>query len=342
MSFGKTSSGVDVTKFVCTNKHGLVLEMIDYGATVISMKTPDRDGNLANITLSCKDIAGYEALGSYFGCTVGRYCNRIAAGKFTIDGKDYQLATNNGANHLHGGKIGFDKRMWKAQPIRSDDKVGVRFSRTSSDGEEGYPGKLDVVAEYWLDNNNQLVVNLQATTDKSTHVNLTNHNYWNLAGEGSGKILDHLLMIEADQYIPVNKDGIPTGQLLDVADTPFDFRKSHSIGNRIKLAGGDPVGYDHCYVLRNQSGKMALAATVVDPTSGRKMEIQTTQPGLQFYSGNFLDGSAASGGFQQYSAFCLESQRYPDSPNRPEFPSSLLKPGEKYQETTIHKFSVEK
>lgn len=340
-AFGKTADGKAVTKYVCTNANGLVLEMIDYGATVISMKTPDRNGKLENITLSCPDMPGYEACGSYFGSTVGRYCNRIAKGKFSIGDKEFTLATNNDPNHLHGGVKGFDKQVWQAAPIKRKDAVGVQFTLTSKDGDEGYPGELEATAVYLLDNENCLLVELSATTDKPTHVNMTNHNYWNLGGEGSGKILDHHLQVAADKYIPVDATGIPTGELKDVTGTPFDFKKWHRIGDRIGEIKTDPVGYDHCYALNSQSGEMQTCATVYDPSTGRMMEIQTTLPGLQFYTGNFLDGTAGSGGFDQYNAFCLETQRYPDTPNQPDFPSTLLKPGKKYHEKTLHKFSVQ-
>lgn len=341
--FGKTDDGQEVTRFVCTNKNGLVLEMIDYGATVTAMRVPDREGNLANVTLSCPDMAGYQACTMYFGSTVGRYCNRIANGKFTIDGTEYTLATNNGPNHLHGGIKGFDKKMWQATPISTDDAVGVQFTLTSPDGDEGYPGTLKVKAVYMLTNENLLIIDFKAETDKATHVNLTNHCYWNLSGEKSGKkILDHELMIAADKYLPVDETAIPTGELADVEGTPFDFREFHPIGSRFDQLHFDPNGYDHCFSLRNQSGEMALCAILKDPESGRVMEIHTTQPGLQFYTGNFLDGTEASGGFDQYSAVCLETQHYPDTPNRPGFPSTLLKPGEQYHQITTHRFRVEK
>lgn len=339
-AFGKTADGQLVTKFVCTNANGLVLEMIDYGAAVISMQTPDRDGKLANITLSCPDVPGYEACGSYFGATVGRYCNRIAKGKFSIGNKDFSLATNNSPNHLHGGVRGFDKRIWEATPIKREDAVGVAFTLTSKDGDEGYPGELNTTAIYLLDNQNCLLVELKATTDQPTHVNMTNHNYWNLGGEGSGKILDHKLKIDADHYIPVDATGIPTGEIATVDGTAFDFKTWHPIGDRMGQIKTDPVGYDHCYALNNPSGDLQQCASVLDPSSGRMMEIYTTLPGLQFYTGNFLDGSQGSGGFDQYNAFCLETQRYPDSPNQSHFPTTLVKPGNEYHEKTLHKFSV--
>lgn len=340
--YGKLKSGEMVTKYVCRNASGTTLEMIDYGATVIALYTKDKNGKLDNITLGCKDIVGYQEAGCYFGCTIGRYCNRIAGGKFSIDGEEYKLATNNDANHLHGGKTGFDKHMWKCEQIKRQDSIGLKFTLKSEDGDEGFPGNLIVTAEYLLTENNELVVDLKAETDKTTHVNLTNHCYWNLAGEKSGKILGQEVKIEAEKYIPVGGDGIPTGEIADVAGTPFDFTDFHSIGKRIKLVGGEPIGYDHCYALKNQTGELALAATARDAASGRMMEVHTTQPGVQFYSGNFLDGSSESGGFNQHEGFCLETQHYPDTPNRPNFKSTVLKPGETYRQRTVHRFSVYK
>jgi aldose 1-epimerase len=316
--------------------------MIDLGATVTAFRAPDKDGLVEDITLSCNDIEGYEACTSFFGSTVGRYCNRIAKGKFSIDGVESTLATNNGENHLHGGKVGFDKRIWKAEELLDKDAkfVGLRFKLESADGDEGYPGKLNVAVEYILNNDNELKVEFTATTDKPTHVNLTNHNYWNLGGKGSGKILDHTLQLECDKYTPVDDGGIPTGELPAVEGSVFDFREATKIGSRFDQLKSDPIGYDHNYVLRKQDGEMNLAATVVCEESGRKMEIHTTQPGIQFYTGNFLDGQPGSGGFNQHDAFCLETQHFPDSPNQSSFPSTLLKPGETYSQTTVHKFST--
>lgn len=341
--YGKTKDGQVVTQYICQNAKGYVLEMIDYGATVTAFRAPDKNGLVENITLSCSGMEGYEACTSYFGSTVGRYCNRIAKGKFSIDGTEYTLATNNGENHLHGGNVGFDKRMWKAERIfdTGAKTVGVRFSLVSEDGDEGYPGKVSVSVDYVLNNDNELKIDFTATTDKPTHVNLTNHNYWNLGGAGSGKITDHILKLEADQYVPVDAQSIPTGQLADVEGTPFDFRSESKIGARLHEIKADPVGYDHNYSLRSGGGEMSLAASVTCPESGRKMEIHTTQPGIQFYTGNYLDGQPGSGGFNQYGAFCLETQHFPDAPNQASFKSSLLKPGEKYRQTTVHKFSVQ-
>lgn len=342
--YGKTKDGHDVTQYICRNANGYVLEMIDYGALVTAFRAPDKNGLVKNITLSCTDMEGYEACTSYFGCTVGRYCNRIARGKFSIDGTEYTLATNNGENHLHGGQIGFNKRMWKSERVLVEDgqSVGVRFSLISEDGDEGYPGKLEVSVEYVLNNDNELTIEFTATTDKPTHVNLTNHNYWNLCGAGSGQITDHVLKLEADQYVPVDAGSIPTGELAAVEGTPFDFRSAAKIGARLNEIKSDPVGYDHNYALRSGGGELSLAATVSCPETGRKMEIRTTQPGIQFYSGNFLDGQPGSGGFNQYGAFCLETQHFPDAPNQSSFASTLLKPGETYHQTTVHRFSVEK
>ncbi|MCA9119485.1 MAG: galactose mutarotase [Planctomycetales bacterium] len=340
-SFGKTEDGQEIDLYTCTNANGLVVKLTNYGAIVVSVETPDRDGKLANITLGFDRLDGYLQRHPYFGATVGRYCNRIAKGKFTLDGREYTLATNNGENHLHGGDAGFDKQVWKAEEVNTDAGVGVRFSRRSVDGEEGYPGNLDVTATYTLTNANELHMEFTAQTDKATPCNLTNHNYWNLAGAGSGTNENHELQLEADKYLPVDDGLIPTGELADVKGTPLDFSSPHKIGERLKEIDADPVGYDHCYVLRSQDGSMALAARVKEPSTGRVMEIYTTQPGIQLYSGNFLDGSESGGGFNQYGAFCLETQHYPDSPNQPSFPTTILKPGETYKQTTVHKFSVE-
>jgi aldose 1-epimerase len=339
--YGTTKDGQPVNQFICNNANGYVLEMIDFGAIVTAFRAPNKNGLVENITLSCTDIEGYQACTSYFGATVGRYCNRIAKGKFSIDGTESTLATNNGENHLHGGKVGFDKRIWKATELIDANSVGVRFTLVSDDGDEGYPGQLKVTVDYVLNNSNELKIDFTATTDKPTHVNLTNHNYWNLRGAGSGKITDHVLKLESDQYTPVDDQAIPTGEIANVEGTPFDFRSPKPIGARLNEIKSDPIGYDHNFVLRSQDGNLVLAATVECPESGRKMEILTTQPGIQFYSGNFLDGQPGSGGFNQYGAFCLETQHYPDTPNQPSFPSSLLKPGETYRQTTVHKFSVQ-
>ena len=340
-SFGKTAEGVEVELYTCTNANGLVMKLTNYGAIVVSLETPDRDGKLANVTLGFGDLAGYLPRHPYFGATVGRFCNRIAKGKFSLEGKDYTLATNNDPNHLHGGNAGFDKVVWTATEQQTDDAVGVEFSYRSPDGEEGYPGNLDVKVVYSLTNKNELMVDFTATTDQATPVNLTNHNYWNLAGAGSGDIRSHELMIAADQFLAVDSTLIPTGKLSDVKGTPLDFSTAKQIGNDLDKIEADPVGYDHCYVLRETAEGLKMAARVKHPGSGRVMEIRTTQPAIQFYSGNFLQGGDDEGGYQQYHGFCLETQHYPDSPNQPDFPTTILKPGETYRQTTVHAFTVE-
>ena len=339
-SYGKLTDDREVDLYTCTNANGLVVKLITYGAIVTSVEVPDRDGKLDNITLGFDALDGYLPRHPYFGATVGRYCNRIAKGKFKLGDQEYSLATNNDANHLHGGENGFDRVLWEAEPVQTESAVGVKFHYVSKDGEEGYPGNLDVTVVYLLTNDNELSVEFTATTDQPTPVNLTNHNYWNLSGAGSGKILDHELEIASDQYLAVDDGLIPTGELVDVAGGFLDFTKPQKMGARIQESKLEPLGYDHCFALRSQDGSMAFAARVTDAASGRVMEIQTTQPGLQFYSGNFLDGSEGGGGNQQHEAFCLETQHYPDSPNQPGFPTTILKPGETYQQKTVHKFSV--
>ncbi len=343
--FGKTHDGHEVKVHTLTNLHGIRVRLIDYGATLISVETPDKSGKNANIMLGFPTLEGYLQRHPFFGSTVGRYANRIAGGKFTLDGKTYTLATNNGPNHLHGGLKGFDTVLWKPEPVSGPDFVGVKFSYTSPDGDEGYPGKLDVTVTFTLSNVNALRMDYTATTDKPTVVNLTNHAYWNLAGAGSGNILGHELTIAADKYLPIDDTSIPTGEPAPVKGTPLDFTSPHTIGERIGELKKDPhktKGYDHCFVLRGQQGKLELAARVKEPTSGRVMEVYTTEPGVQLYCANFLDGGPGAGGFKQHEAFCLETQHYPDSPNKPEFPSTVLRPGETYRSTTEHRFSVEK
>ncbi len=336
--FGKTADGKQIELYTCVNAQGLVMKVMTYGATVVEIQTPDRNGKLANITLGFDSLPGYLGEHPYFGATVGRYANRIAKGKFTLDGKHYTLATNNGTNHLHGGIVGFSRVVWDAQTVKKDDAVGVKFTYVSKDGEEGYPGNLKASVTMTLSNDDAMRIDYEAVTDKATPINLTNHSYWNLAGAGSGTILNHQLMLTADKYLPVDDTLIPTGKLADVADTPFDFRKPHRIGQRIDQVTGDPPGYDHCFVLRSQDGTMALAARVTEPGSGRVLEVLTTQPGIQFYTGNFLDGSSANGGYNRNDGLCLETQHYPDSPNRNAFPGVILRPGEVYRQSTLHRF----
>ncbi|HEV7281025.1 MAG TPA: aldose epimerase family protein [Pirellulaceae bacterium] len=337
--FGTAPAG-EVTKYTIENSRGLSVGLIDYGATLVSVKTPDKNGKVAEITQGFPTLEGYLQRHPYFGSTVGRFCNRIAKGKFTIDGQEYTLATNNGPNHLHGGEEGFDRQLWKAEPFKKADEAGVKFTYVSPDGEEGYPGELTVTATYSLNDQNELKYTFEATTDKATHVNLTNHAYWNLAGAGSGTILDHELTLAAEQYLPVDETSIPTGELANVSGTPFDFTSPKKIGADWDKLSGDPKGYDHNFVLEDTS-ELHPAAIVIEPKSGRVMEIQTTQPGVQFYTGNFLDGSEGNGGFERHQAFCLETQHFPDAPNQPKFPSTLLKPGETLRQTTVHRFRVE-
>ena len=339
--FGKMTDDREVDLYTCTNASGSVVKLSSYGAIVVALEVPDREGKLANITLGFPTLEGYLPRHPYFGATVGRYCNRIAKGKFKLGDQEFTLATNNDPNHLHGGENGFDRVLWDAEPVQTESAVGVQFHYVSKDGEEGYPGNLDVTVVYLLTNDNELTVEFKATTDQPTPVNLTNHNYWNLAGAGSGKIVDHELEIMSDQYLAVDDTLIPTGELVDVSGTFLDFTKAQKMGARLKESKLDPIGYDHCFALRSQDGSMALAARVSDPASGRVMEIHTTQPGIQFYSGNFLDGSEGGGGNNQHEAFCLETQHYPDSPNQPKFPSTILEPGKTYHQKTIHKFSTQ-
>lgn len=343
-AWGKTADGQTVTRYTLQNTTGTKVQLIDYGATLTSVETADKNGKLANITLGFPKLDGYLQRHPYFGSTVGRYGNRIAGGKFKVDGKEYTLAQNNGPNSLHGGLKAFDQKMWKSEEIKSADKVGVKFTYVSPDGEEGFPGKLNTSITYSLSNKNELSLDYEATTDKTTVVNLTNHAYWNLGGAGSGNILKHELTLAADKYLPIDKDSIPTGESASVKGTPFDFTTPHAIGERIDEVKKPPhttQGYDHCYVLRGQSGKLELAATIKDPSSGRTMQIYTTEPGIQLYCGNFLGGGAGEGGYKQHDAFCLETQHYPDSPNQSAFPTTLLKPGQTYKTTTVHVFGVE-
>ena len=337
--FGPLADGRTATLFTCQNANGLILEMTDFGAIVVAMRTPDRQGQLANINLRFPELAGYQQRHPYFGATVGRYCNRIARGRFTLGGKSYSLATNNGPNHLHGGERGFDRYLWNAQPLQTDDGVGVQFQITSPDGDEGYPGTLDVTATYLLNNQNELHMRFQASADQETHVNLTNHCYWNLAGAGNGTILDHELELACDQYLPVDDTLIPLGKLAPVAGTPLDFTRPHLIGERLPQVGSDPHGYDHCFVIKRSGSGLAEAARVRHPATGRTMSIATTQPGIQFYTGNFLSGDASGGGYPQHGGLCLETQHYPDTPNQAGFPTTLLRPGEAFDQTTVHRFA---
>jgi aldose 1-epimerase len=313
-----------------------------YGAILVSLKVPDRAGVLADVNLGFDTLAGYLGAHPYFGAIVGRYGNRIAKARFAIDGVEYSLAANNNGNSLHGGLKGFDKVVWSAEAIQVADGVGLRMTYLSKDGEEGFPGNLAVTVVYMLTNANELTIDYEAVTDKATPVNLTNHAYWNLKGEGNGDVLGHILRLEADRITAVDSAAnlIPTGEILPVAGTPFDFTTPHAIGERIGRVEG---GYDHNFVLKSGGGTLALAARVEEPGSGRVLEIWTDQPGIQLYTGNFLDGTVIGKGGQAYRkhfGFCLETQRFPDSPNHPNFPSTILEPGRTYRTTTVHKFST--
>jgi aldose 1-epimerase len=342
--FGEVD-GKAVYLYTLANANQVEMKVSTYGGIVTSLKLPDKNGNFADMVLGYNDLESYVKENPYFGAIIGRYGNRIGHARFALDGQEYTLAQNDGANTLHGGLKGFDKVVWDAQPINTQDSVSLKLHYLSKDGEEGFPGNLDVTVTYTLTNDNTFRIDYEATTDKPTVINLTHHTYWNFAGEGSGNILQHELMLNADAFTPVDKGLITTGEITPVEGTPMDFRTPKAIGKRIdsdyeqlKFAGG----YDHNWVLnKSTQGELSLAATVYEPNSGRFMEIFTTEPGLQFYSGNFLDGSIIGKSGKAYefrSGFCLETQHYPDSPNKPDFPSVVLRPGETYKSTTIHKF----
>ena len=346
-SFGKTVSGEQVDLFSLSNKRGMDVSITNCGATVVTLRVPDRAGKSADVVLGYDALAGYENGKSYFGATVGRYANRIAGGKFSIGGKTYTLPQNDGPNTLHGGIIGFNKKVWKVREIPSSDSAALEMTYLSADGEEGFPGNLSVKVVFTVPSDrNELKIEYSATTDRDTVLNLTNHSYFNLAGEGNGDILDHVLTLHAKQFTPVDKTLIPTGDLRDVAGTPLDFNIRTVIGKRInddyeQLVVGK--GYDHNWVLATGAGKsLTIAAEAYDPKSGRRLEVATTEPGLQFYSGNFLDGSKGKGGkaYPVRSAFCLETQHFPDSPNHPNFPSTVLKPGAVFHSETVFRFSA--
>ena len=348
--FGKTKDGTEVKLYTLKNATGMTVSITNYGGIVTSIIVPDKDGKPGDVACGYDKVEDYIAGSPYFGCITGRYANRIAKGKFSIEGKEYTLATNNGPNHLHGGDVGFDKRVWKASTVKDDNSVQLVLNYTSPDGEEGYPGKLDCKVTYRLPKKeNALHIDYLASTDKATPVNLTNHTYFNLAGHGTGTHLDHEIAINADRYTPTDATAIPTGELAPVKGTPFDFTTSHKIGKRID-ADHEQIkfgkGYDHNWVINQKKpGELTLAAHVSEPTSGRVLEVHTTEPGIQFYTGNFLDGSNVGKGGKVYKhryAFCLETQHYPDSPNQKSFPSCILKPGETYKHTCIYKFSTQK
>ena len=338
---GETAGGVAITQYWLSNSNDVTIGLMNLGATVTAVVLPDAKGNTENVVLHWDDVSDYEQGTSYFGSICGRYANRIAKGKFALDGKDYQLATNNEPNHLHGGDKGFNRHVWLGREIKEEDFVGVEFTLVSDDDEEGYPGSLIVKVTYTLNLQNELKIEYTATTDKPTVVNLTNHCYWNLAGANSGTMLDQLLTLHCDEYLEVDKTLIPTGKKVKVSNTEMDFLTPHTIGERIsKVKAG---GYDHCYVVKNSnSTKPVLVAKVEDPKSGRVMEVLTTEPGIQLYAALHLDGSDKVNNYPKHAGFCLEAQHFPDSPNQSTFPTTTLRPGEVYRQITIHRFSVNK
>lgn len=346
-NWGTTLDGAKVDLYRLINANGMRTDITTYGGIVVRLMVPDRNGKFDDVVLGFDSLAGYLKGHPFFGALVGRYGNRIAKGRFTLDGVEYTLATNNMGNHLHGGLKGFDKAVWQAEPLQCGEAVGLKLSHTSKDGEEGYPGNLKCTVTYRLTNSNELKIDYEATTDKATPVNLTNHSYFNLAGAGSGDVLGHVMMLNADRFLPVDKTLIPTGEIRPVKGTPFDFTKPTPIGKNInaddqQIKFGN--GWDHCWVLNKKTpGELTLCARVTEPTSGRVMEMWTTEPAVQFYSGNFLDGSNVGKGGKVYNfrnGFCLEAEHYPDSPNKPEFPSTILRPGQKYRQETIYRFSA--
>jgi aldose 1-epimerase len=346
-AFGKTGDGRPVALYTLTNSKGMEVRAMTYGGIIVSIRVPDKNGKMGDVVLGHDNVDGYLVNPPYFGAIVGRYANRIAGGTFTLDGAKYTLPKNDGPNTLHGGLVGFNKVIWEAKEFKNAKGVGVALSYLSKDGEEGFPGNLKVKVTYTLTDENQLMLDYEATTDKATPINFSQHSYFNLAGEGSGDILGHHLMLNADHFTPVDKTLIPTGELLPVQGTPMDFTKPTAIGDRIndnyeQLVVGK--GYDHNWVINRTGDGLVLAARVHEPTSGRILEVFTTQPGVQFYSGNFLDGSIVGKQGHPYklrNGLCLETQHYPDSPNHPDFPSTILRPGTTFHSQTVFKFSTE-
>jgi aldose 1-epimerase len=344
-SFGRTAEGEDVDIYTLSNRTGAEARVITYGGALVSLRVPDRRGHLADVLLGFDSLEDYQRQTFYIGALIGRYANRIARGRFRLDGIEYRLAINNPPNHLHGGVRGFDKVVWAARALDARDGAALELTYLSRDGEEGYPGNLSVRVVYTLTDRNELRIDYSATTDKATVVNLSLHNYYNLAGAGSGDILNQRLWVNAERFTPTDSTAIPTGELREVKGTPFDFRKPTAIGARIgaddeQLKFGN--GYDHNFVLNGRAGQLRKAAEVYEPSTGRVMEVWTTEPGVQLYTGNYLDVAAGKGGqpYPRRSGFCLETQHYPDSPNHPAFPSTVLRKGDTYSSTTVYKFSV--
>ncbi len=340
--FGQTADGQQASIYTLTNSKGLRARITNFGAILVSLHLPDRDGNLGDVVLGFDSLDGYLNQTAYFGATVGRYANRIGGAKFTLDGTEYTLAANNGPNHLHGGTKGFDKVLWDTvEVVAAEDEAWVKMTYLSPDGEEGYPGNLRCTVTYTLTNMDALQISYEAETDKKTVLNLTNHSYWNLAGQGNGDILGHELTLNAEKFTLVDRDLIPSGVIASVHDMPLDFTRTKTIGSRIRQTAS---GFDHNYVLSGPVGEMKLCARVREPGSGRVMEIHTTEPGVQFYTGNFLDGSIIGKegkAYDKHAGFCLETQHYPDSPNKPDFPSVVLEPGQTFTSRTLHKFSAQ-
>jgi aldose 1-epimerase len=346
--FGKLADGTAVDIYTLANSKGFEARITNYGGIVVSLKTPDKAGKLEDVVLGFDNLDGYLKTHPFFGALAGRYANRIAKGQFKLGDKTYKLFVNNGPNSLHGGKVGFDKKLWTAKDVSKADAAGLELSYLSKDGEEGYPGNLNVTVTYWVTNDNELKIDYAATTDKETVLNITNHSYFNLAGAGNGDILKHEVMINADNVTAVDATLIPTGEIKPVAGTPLDFTKPMAIGARIDDTKDQQMvygkGYDHNFVLNNSTGAVALAARVTEPATGRVLEVLTDQPGVQLYTGNFLDGTLTGKGGKVYprrAGFCLETQHYPDSPNHANFPTTVLKPGQQYKSTTVFKFSAQ-
>ncbi len=341
--FGRLPDGTEVDLYTLTNPHGLEVAVMTHGATITSVKTPDRDGRLANVTLYLDTFDDYLRGHPLFGSVVGRYANRIGGAKVTIGGVEYPLTPNAGKNHIHGGREGFQKKVWKVRAVQRDGAAGVELTLTSPDGDEGYPGTLHVKLLYELTDDNELRMDYTATTDKPTIVNLTNHTYWNLAGAGSGDVLGHILTLYADAYLPTDDQKVPTGEIRSVKGTVMDFLQPQAMGSRIKTVEGE--NYDHCYVLNKRPGEsLSQAAHVVEPKSGRVMDVWTTKPGVQFFTARILNNPRWQAGgrpYAPYDGFCLETQHFPDAPNHSNFPSPVLRPGETYHHTTVHRFSVQ-
>ncbi len=344
--FGKIGE-TTLSLYQLKNKNNVTVSITNYGGIITELSVPDKNGTMADVVLGFDNLDQYREKSPFFGAIIGRYSNRIAKGNFNLNGKNYQLAINNGENSLHGGEVGFDKKIWQGEAFKTSNSVGVLLSRISPSSEEGFPGNLKVSVKYTLNNLNELEIYYSAETDQSTIVNFTNHSYFNLKGANQGSITDHVLTLYADSFTPTDITAIPTGEIRSVKNTPFDFLQPTRIGARINDTENRQIkignGYDHNFILNKEEGILSLAASVYEPTSGRLLEVLTTEPGMQFYTANYLDGTLIGKKAKAYAsrdAFCLETQHYPDSPNQPTFPSTVLNPGEKFESTTIYKFSV--